>query len=45
MPQSRLMSLVEAITNVAVGYGVAIVTQMLVFRLFGLRTTLATICG
>ena len=39
MRQSRLMSLVEAIANVAVGYGVAVLTQMLVFPLFGLRTT------
>ena len=39
MRQSRLMSLVEALANVAVGYGVAVLTQMLVFPLFGLRTT------
>ena len=39
MRQSRLMSLVEAVANVAVGYGVAVLTQMLVFPLFGLRTT------
>src|SRR5688572_13124547 len=37
---SRLMSLVEAIANVAVGYGVAVVTQTLVFPLFGLTATL-----
>ncbi|MGO4917354.1 DUF7220 family protein [Pseudogemmobacter sp. W21_MBD1_M6] len=41
MMQSRLMSLVEAITNVAVGYGVAVVTQILIFPWFGLHTTLA----
>ena len=39
MRQSRLMSLVEAIANVTVGYAVAVLTQMLVFPLFGLRTT------
>ena len=39
MRQSRLMSLVEAVANVAVGYGVAVLTQMVVFPLFGLRTT------
>ena len=39
MRQSRLMSLVEAVANVVVGYGVAVLTQMLVFPLFGLRTT------
>ena len=31
--QSRRMSLVEAVTNVVVGYSVAVVTQMLVFPL------------
>ena len=40
MKQSRLMSLVEAIANVIVGYGVAVVTQILIFPIFGLQTTL-----
>ena len=40
MTQSRAMSLVEAIANVAVGYGVAVVTQILIFPMFGLNTTL-----
>ncbi len=40
MKQTRLMSLIEAITNVVVGYGLAVVTQMLVFPVFGLHTTL-----
>ena len=35
------MSLVEAVTNVAIGYGVAVLTQILIFPLFGLHTTLA----
>lgn len=35
------MSLIEAITNVAIGYGIAVVTQMLIFPIFGLHTTLA----
>jgi hypothetical protein len=35
------MSLVEAMANVVVGYGVAVVTQILVFPIFGLHTTLA----
>ncbi len=34
------MSLVESIANVVVGYGVAVVTQMLVFPLFGLHASL-----
>lgn len=40
MKQSRAMSLVEAVTNVIVGYGVAVVTQILIFPVFGLHTTL-----
>jgi hypothetical protein len=39
MKQSRLMSLVESLANVLVGYGVAVVTQMLAFPLFGLAVT------
>ena len=41
MKQSRLMSLVESLANVLVGYGVAVVTQMLVFPLFGLAVTIS----
>jgi hypothetical protein len=41
MKQSRAMSLVESLANVAVGYGVAVVTQILIFPIFGLHTTLA----
>lgn len=41
MKQSRAMSLVEAVANVVVGYGVAVVTQILIFPIFGLHATLA----
>lgn len=41
MKQSRTMSLVESIANVVVGFGVAVVTQILIFPVFGLHTTLA----
>jgi hypothetical protein len=41
MMQSRVMSLVEAVANVVVGYGVAVLTQILIFPVFGLHTTLA----
>jgi hypothetical protein len=34
------MSLVESVANVIVGYGVAVVTQILIFPVFGLQTTL-----
>src|SRR5512144_1416946 len=37
--QSRRMSLIEAITNVSVGFCVALLTQILVFPLFGLQVT------
>ena len=40
MKQSRLMSLVEAVTNVAVGYGLAVVTQIIAFPWFGLEAEL-----
>ena len=41
MKQSRLMSLVESLATVLVGYGVALATQMVVFPLFGLTVTVA----
>jgi uncharacterized membrane protein (DUF441 family) len=40
MSQSASMSLVEAVVNVLVGFAVAVLTQMGVFPLFGLQTTL-----
>tara|TARA_R110002124_G_scaffold271486_1_gene440370 strand:+ start:52 stop:276 length:225 start_codon:yes stop_codon:yes gene_type:complete len=41
MKQSRIMSLVESIANVIVGYFVAVATQILIFPIFGLHTTMA----
>jgi len=38
--QSRTMSLIEALANVLVGYGVAVTTQALVFPMFGLHASL-----
>ena len=38
--QSRTMSLVEAVANVVVGFWLAVLTQILVFPLFGLAVTL-----
>lgn len=35
------MSLAEAAANVAIGYGIAVATQVVVFPLFGLHTSLA----
>jgi hypothetical protein len=40
MKQSRLMSLIESITNVIVGYALAVVTQIIVFPWFGLEAAL-----
>ncbi|MFM9859067.1 hypothetical protein RUR49_11330 [Pseudoxanthobacter sp. M-2] len=40
MMQSRVMSFVEAIANVVVGYGVAVTTQVVVFPWFGLHASL-----
>lgn len=40
MKQSRAMSLVEAVANVVVGYSLAVATQILIFPVFGLHTSL-----
>ena len=39
MSQSPSMSLVEAVANVAVGYGLAVAAQLLVFPLMNLSVT------
>ena len=41
MTQSRGMSLLESLTNVMVGYGIAVVTQIVVFPWFGLHPSLS----
>jgi hypothetical protein len=38
--QSRAMSAIEAVTNVLVGYGLAVGLQLLLFPAFGLHPTL-----
>ncbi|WGR59801.1 hypothetical protein E3U26_03310 [Paracoccus ferrooxidans] len=40
MSQSCTMSFVESIANVTVGYGVAVVTQVLIFPYFGWHPTI-----
>ena len=45
MKQSRAMSLVEAVANVVVGYGLAIATQIVVFPWFGIETGIGTHLG
>ncbi len=41
MKQSRTMSLMESLTNVVVGYMLAIATQIVVFPRFGIEIGLA----
>jgi hypothetical protein len=40
MPQSRRLSLLEAVSNVVVGYALAVLTQLIVFPWFGLTASL-----
>ena len=40
--QSREASFLEAVTNVAIGFALALVTQALAYPLFGISTTLGT---
>lgn len=40
MKQSRGMSMVEAVANVLVGFGIAVGTQVMVFPLFGLQASI-----
>ena len=35
------MSMVEAVTNVVIGYAIAVATQVVVFPIFGIHITLA----
>ncbi len=40
MQQSRLESLIESIINIAIGYFVALLSQFLIFPLFGIHVSL-----
>ena len=42
MRQSRLESLIEAVMNVAIGYGVALLSQMAIFPMFGIYVPFST---
>ena len=42
MSQSRRMSFVESLTNVAIGYSVALLSQIAVFPLYGINVPLST---
>ena len=39
--QPRWLSFMEAVTNIVVGYGLAVLTQIIVFPLFGLHASLS----
>ena len=41
MKQSKQMSFLESLTNVAIGYGVAVSAQIMVFPMFGLDVPLS----
>ena len=43
--QSRWMSLVESVTNIVIGYCLAVLTQVIVFPLFGLSVSLGENLG
>ena len=45
MSQSRRLSLLEAVTNVTVGYVLAVATQIVVFPWFGLHASLGDNLG
>lgn len=40
--QSRLQSFIESCINVAIGYGIALASQILVFPLFGINIPLSS---
>lgn len=40
MSQSRKHSMLEALVNVLIGYGIALAAQMLIFPLFGIHISL-----
>ena len=38
--QTRTHSLIESMTNIAVGYGVALISQIVIFHFYGISATL-----
>lgn len=41
-PQSRRGSLVESATNVAIGYGIAVLSQIAIFPMFGIHVSVGS---
>lgn len=42
MQQTRLGSLIESVMNIAIGYGVALISQIILFPFFDIHITLTT---
>lgn len=42
MRQTRLSSLIESAVNIAIGYGVALLSQVVIFPLFGIHVPIST---
>lgn len=42
MQQTKIGSLIESIMNILIGYGVALLSQILIFPLFGIHVSLTT---
>lgn len=42
MTQTRTESLIESVINILIGYGVALVSQILVFPMFDIHVSLST---
>ena len=40
--QTRLQSFIESLANIAIGYGVALGAQLLIFPLFGINIPMAS---
>lgn len=45
MAQSRALSLVEAVTNVVVGFGIAVGVQLVIFPVYGLAVRFTDTLG
>ena len=42
--QKRIHSLIESLTNIAIGYGIAVTAQVMILPLFGLNTSVSNNC-
>ncbi|MHB1087070.1 MAG: DUF7220 family protein [Minisyncoccota bacterium] len=42
MNQTKIGSLIESMLNIAIGYGVALMSQIIIFPLFGIVVSLST---